>query len=287
MEKQNKEIKNISILGIIFNFTLLCLKLIMGFIANSQAMIADGLNSAGDIFAGLMSYIGNKISSKPNDEDHPYGHGKAEYIFSQLISVSMIAAAVIMIKNSILSIIKSETLNFSILLLLVCFITIFVKFVLYIYSKRIYEKNKSILIKSTMEDHRNDIFLTIGTVMGIVASYLGLNFIDGVVGILISAWILNSGIKIFKFSYDVLMDTDITKEQKEKIENIINEFPEIMHIDTIITKPVGIKYIVIMKVSMDGNRTLFASHDIAGKYKRRILNEFENVMDVIIHINPH
>ncbi len=287
MEKQNIEIKRISVLGIIFNLVLLCLKLVAGLMSKSQAMIADGLNSAGDIFASLMSYIGNKISSKPNDEDHPYGHGKAEYIFSQLIGVSMIVAAVVMIKNSFMSIVQKQKIEFSILLVVVCIITIFVKFMLYIYTKKINKVNKSILIQSSMEDHRNDVFVTIGTLIGIFTSYLGLYFIDGIVGIIISAWILNTGIKIFKFSYNVLMDTDITKFQKVEIEKLVEQFPEIMHVDTIITKPVGIKYIVIMKISMDGNWTLFASHDIAGKFKAKILDEFENVMDVIIHINPH
>ena len=84
--KKAKKIKMASIMGIVGNLLLLIIKGIIGFITNSQAMIADAFNSAGDIFTSLMTFIGNKIASVPNDEDHNYGHGKAEYIFSMLIN---------------------------------------------------------------------------------------------------------------------------------------------------------------------------------------------------------
>ena len=82
--------KRVGILGIVGNMFLFVIKIVIGFIGHSQAMIADAINSAGDIFASLMTWIGNKISSVPNDEDHNYGHGKAEYIFSMFISLSII-----------------------------------------------------------------------------------------------------------------------------------------------------------------------------------------------------
>ena len=84
---KNKAIKKVGIYGIIGNIFLLIIKAIVGFTSKSQAMIADSINSAGDIFASLMTFIGNKIASEPNDEDHNFGHGKAEYIFSLIISI--------------------------------------------------------------------------------------------------------------------------------------------------------------------------------------------------------
>ena len=86
--------KKVGVLGIIGNVFLFFIKIIIGFIGRSQAMIADAINSAGDIFASLMTFIGNKISSVPNDDDHNYGHGNAEYIFSMFISLSMIIVAI-------------------------------------------------------------------------------------------------------------------------------------------------------------------------------------------------
>ena len=84
-----KAINYASIVGIIGNMFLLIIKAIVGFMTNSQSMIADAFNSAGDIFSSMMTFIGNKISSKPSDDDHNLGHGKAEYIYSMLISIAM------------------------------------------------------------------------------------------------------------------------------------------------------------------------------------------------------
>ena len=101
MEEANNQVRKVSTIGIIFNIMLLVIKLIVGIMSSSQAMIADGINSAGDIFASFMAFVGSKISSKPSDEDHPYGHGKAEYIFSEVIGISMLLAGYSMIVSSI------------------------------------------------------------------------------------------------------------------------------------------------------------------------------------------
>lgn len=287
MNEKNKSIKKVSIAGIIFNIFLLIIKIIMGIISKSQGLIADGINSAGDIFASLMSYIGNKISSIPNDDNHPYGHGKAEYIFSFVISTTMIAVSLVMIKNSIFSIINQNKLEFSYALIAVCIITILVKLFLYIYANSMYKKNKSILIKASMEDHRNDMLITLGTMLGIYCSSIGYYFVDGIVGTLISIWIATVGIKLSKSSYEILMDTDMSDEFKNEIIKITEEFTDIIHVDSLRAKPTGDRYIVILKISMDGNLTLNESHKIAGKVKEKILNELEYVCDVVIHTNPH
>ena len=146
---RDKNIKKVSIIGICANVFLLVIKGIIGFISNSQAMIADSLNSAGDIFASIMSFIGAKLSSKPKDDDHPYGHGKAEYIFSFLISISMIIASIIMVKTSIESIVNKNRVNVSIFLVLVCIVTILIKLFLFLYAYRKNKETESILIKAS------------------------------------------------------------------------------------------------------------------------------------------
>lgn len=287
LDERSSTIKKVSIIGIGANLLLLIIKVIVGFMARSQAMIADALNSAGDIFASLMSYIGAKISSKPNDDDHPHGHGKAEYVFTQLISISMIVASVMMINSSIESIINKAHIEFSIWLIVVCIITILVKVLLYFYTKFKSRKYNSLLIQASMEDHRNDVFVTLGTIIGIISSYFGFYFIDGIVGILISCWIAYAGFNLFKSAYKVLMDTNIDEEKQQEIIKKVLEFKDILHVDSIISKPIGNKNIIILKVSMDGNMTINLSHDIAGKIKDDLINQFDYIYDVIIHINPH
>ena len=127
-----KSTKIASVLGIIGNLFLLIIKGIVAFLSGSQAMIADAFNSAGDIFSSLMTYIGNKISSKKADDDHNLGHGKAEYIYSMLISISMILMAVLVLKDSLKSIFYGSEYTFSIWLIVVCIVTIIVKFSLFL-----------------------------------------------------------------------------------------------------------------------------------------------------------
>lgn len=286
MQEKGMIVKKVSILGLLANIVLLFSKIFIGVAAKSQAMIADGINSAGDIFASFMSFWGAKVSSKPKDKDHPYGHGKAEYIFSLFISIVMIIVSAMMMKSSIVSIINKSQIIFSKALLLVCFLVITVKILLYIYTKSKYKLTSSILIKASMEDHRNDVFVTCGTLIGVISGYFGLHFVDGIIGVGISFWILLVGFKLFLEAYRILMDTNITSEMEEEILQLVNSNKEIKHVDSIKGKPVGQNYVIILKISMDSSTSLKDSHNFSGKLKSDILNKFNYVDDVVIHINP-
>ena len=119
-----KQTKIASLLGITGNLFLFLIKIFAGLIFKSQSMIADAVNSASDIFASFMTFIGNKIASEPEDASHNFGHGKAEYIFSLLISISMIVISFKLLYDALYSIIYGSSLTFSWLLVAVCIITI-------------------------------------------------------------------------------------------------------------------------------------------------------------------
>lgn len=155
-----KAIKKASILGMIGNIFLLVIKGSIGIITNSQGMIADAFNSAGDIVSSIMTFIGNKIASKPSDEDHNLGHGKAEYIYSMLISIAMMMMAFEVAKGSVLSLINQSKFTFSIWLVVVCITTIVVKFLLFIYTHSLSKKYHNLLLQANSKDHRNDCVIT-------------------------------------------------------------------------------------------------------------------------------
>ncbi len=185
MNNRNSNIHYVAISGMIGNIFLLIIKLIVGLMSHSQAMIADGLNSAGDVFASLMTYIGNKISSQPYDEEHPYGHGKAEYIFSMLISISLFIVAFNIVKSSIDSLTNHTAFLFTPWLIVVAFLTIIIKLSLYFYSNYVGHKYNSLLAFANAEDHRNDVFITSFTLLSIITAYFELYFIDSIVGVAI------------------------------------------------------------------------------------------------------
>jgi len=285
MESRYKETENLGVFGIIGNIFLLILKGFIGFFTNSQAMIADAINSFGDIFSSLMTYIGNKISSKPNDKDHNFGHGKAEYIFSLIISLSMILAAMTLFINAIKTLIYGNDVTFSWGLIIICLITIVTKLILYIYSRAIYKNHNNILVLANMNDHRNDCIVTTFTLISSILILFDITWFDAVTGMGISIWILYTGCKIFLESYNVLMDKSIDIESENKIRELIKNYPEIKNIENLSSSPLGYKYLIVITISIDGNISTFDSHKIADNLEQDIL-KLENIHTVHIHINP-
>lgn len=281
-----KSAKKASILGIIGNIFLLIIKAIVGIITNSQAMIADSVNSAGDIFSSLMTFIGNKIASKPKDESHNLGHGKAEYIFSMIISLSMILIGIKLFGSSIESLIYKDNYKFSWFLIVVCIVTIVVKISLYLYTYSLSKKYNNLLIEANAKDHRNDCIVTIFTLIASVLSIKNILWFDGVVGIGISIWICITGVKIFIESYNVLMDKAISDEDKQKVLDIINAHPEIKKIQHFNSTPVGYKYQISFTIYVDGNLSTFESHEIANNLEKEIDEKIEEVYLTVIHVNP-
>ena len=281
-----KATKISSILGIIGNVFLLIIKAIIGYITNSQSMIADAFNSAGDIFSSCMTFIGNKISSKEADEDHHLGHGKAEYIYSLLISITMILLSIAVIKNAIFTLINKEYLDFSIWLVIICITTIITKFSLFIYTNILYKKHNNILIKANSIDHRNDCFITLTTLISVILSSMGFYFVDAIVGILISLWIFYTAIKLFMESYDVLMDKAMSEETKEKVLKIIDKHEEVIKIQHFNATPVGYRYQISFTIYVDGNMKTFDSHAIANSLEREIEKEIPEIYLTVIHVNP-
>lgn len=281
-----KSAKRASIWGIIGNIFLLIIKGSIGFITNSQAMIADSVNSAGDIFSSFMTFIGNKIASKPSDDSHNLGHGKAEYIFSMLISLSMILVSIKLLFGSIDSLVNPNNYNFSWILIVVCLVTIITKLLLYIYTHALSKKFNNLLIEANAKDHRNDCFVTTFNLIAALLSLKNILWFDGVVGIGISIWICYTGIKIFIESYNVLMDKAISEEDKKKVLAIIDKHPEVKKIQHFNSTPVGYKYQISFTIYVDGNLSTYESHEIANNLEKEIAKEIEEVYLTVIHVNP-
>ena len=281
-----KRIKIASVLGIVANIFLLIIKGLIGFITKSNAMIADTVNSAGDILSSFVTFIGNQIASKPKDDDHNLGHGKAEYIYSMIISIIMIFMALSVLKDSILSLFIKEKFLFSKWLIIVCIITIVVKFVLFIYTNKLSLKYNNLLIKANSKDHRNDCFITLSNLVACILSLYNIFWFDSVVGIGISIWMVITAINIFIESYDVLMDKSISDETKDKVFEIINAHKEIKKVIHFNSTPVGYKYQISFTIYVDGDLKTFESHKIADDLEKEINREIEEIYLTVIHVNP-
>lgn len=289
MNKENERFQSTkiaSVLGIFGNLFLLIIKGTIGFITNSQAMIADSFNSFLDIFSSIMTYIGNKIASKPCDDCHNLGHGKAEYIFSMLISIAMIYLSIKVLINSCSSLFMKDTYQFSIWLVVVCIITIGVKFCLYLYTRKLSKKYHNLLIEANSKDHRNDCVITLFTLISALLSMKQIYFVDGIVGMMISIWIFITAIKIFIESYDVLMDKSIDSETKKKVYDLIEKHKEIKKVIHFNSTPVGYRYQISFTIYVDGNLSTFKSHDIADSLEDEIEEKIPEIYLTVIHVNP-
>lgn len=279
-------IKKVSIWGMIGNLFLLIIKAIIGFVTGSQAMLADAFNSASDIFSSIMTFIGNKIASKPRDDDHNLGHGKAEYIYSLFISIAMGLMSIKVIISAIKTIILGAKFSFSIWLVVVCVISIMVKFVLYIYANGVYKKHRSLLLEANAKDHRNDCIITSLNLVGCLLSLKGIYFVDSVVGIGISVWIFIVALKIFLDSYDVLMDKAMDTITRDKVYDIISKHKEIRGVNHFNATPVGYKYQISFTIFVDGDLSTFDSHSIANELEKEIDKNIPEVYLTVIHVNP-
>ena len=285
MEK-SRSIQRASIIGMIGNIFLLGIKAVVGFLTNSQSMIADAFNSAGDIFSSVMTYIGNRIASRKADSDHNLGHGKAEYIYSLFISLVMIFLVIQVLKSSFLSFFHPEGYHYSNWLIVVCLITIATKFGLYLYTNALYKKFDNILIKSNSLDHRNDCLLTTLTLISNILSKFSVPYVDGIIGIVISLWILRAAFEIFRESYDVLMDKAIDEEGKEKVLKIVSRYPEIKKVNHFNSTPIGYRYQISFTIFVDGKMSTYDSHFIANSLEKDIDREIDEVYLTVIHVNP-
>lgn len=281
-----KSTKIASVLGIIGNLFLLIIKGIVASLSGSQAMVADAFNSAGDIFSSLMTYVGNRISCKKADDDHNLGHGKAEYIYSMLISISMLLMATLVLKDSIKSLFYGSKYTFSIWLIVVCIVTIIVKFSLFLYTNTLYKKHNNLLILANSKDHLNDTIITSLNLISCVLSSYNIFFLDGIVGSIISIWIMYTAIKLFIESYNVLMDKSISIETKNKVLDIIKEEKQVKKVIHFNSTPVGYKYQISFTIYVDGNMSTFDSHEIANNLEEKIVDKVEEIYLVVIHVNP-
>ncbi len=281
-----KKIKIASLLGIIGNLFLFVIKVVVGTTANSKAMISDAFNSLSDVIASAMTFIGNRIASRPKDEDHHLGHGKAEYIYSMIISLIMFALAAKLIRDSVHSLISPTIYNYSPMLIAVCLTTILIKLGLYFYTIKIAREYDNLLIKANAIDHRNDCGLTFMSMVSIVISSYGYTFVDGLTGLAIALWIFTSAIQIFKSSYDVLMDKAISEETKNEVLKIVSAHEEVLKIDHFNSTPIGYLYQISFTIFVDGSLSTFDSHAIADALEDEIDEKIPEIYLTVIHVNP-
>jgi cation diffusion facilitator family transporter len=280
-------------LGIILNLGLTILKAIAGIFSNSKAMLADAFHSASDIIASTVVLFSLKISRKPADKCHPYGHGKAEAIAAKTVGIILIFAGINIINGSFSAIIKGSITPPGSFALWAAIISIIVKEGLFQYKYRVGNAIRSKALIANAWEHRSDAYSSIAALIGIAGAKLGYEFgysklilADSIAGIVVSIFVIKMGWNIIKEATDELMDKAIDREILDKIATVVREVNGVDELHEVRARFTGPKLLIDLKIGVDSEKTVKQGHDIATDVKRLIFEKIPNVEDVLVHVNP-
>lgn len=273
-------------LGFWVNAVLMIMKLLAGYFGNSEAVFADGMESACDFVAILATLVALKMGRKTVDDDHPYGHGKAECIAAIFVSLIIFAAGGGILYKAVMTFIEGNYPEPQLIAVGAAFVTIIIKESLFRYTSRVARQIESPAVDAIARDHRKDALTSVATLIGVTGAYFGAVFLDPVAAGLTAFFIFYIGWETFKKAGHDLMDGQPPKNVLMQITATAKEVPGVEHIHEIRGRRSGQYLIIDLKLEMDPDMTVRQSHKIATDVKRLIFNRFTNVGDVMIHINP-
>lgn len=273
-------------IGFWINALLMVLKLAAGHFGNSEAVFADGVESACDFVGIALTLIALKVGRKPFDEEHPYGHGKVESLSAVFISMIICATGVWILYGAVTTVIEGSYQSPKLIAVLAAAATIFIKETLYRYSMRVGGSLGSPALLAIAKDHRKDAITSVATLVGVGCAFFGLKAMDPIAAGLTSFFIFHIGYQTFKMSAHELMDGQPETEEVASIAKLAAEVEGVDGVHEIRARRSGQFLIVDLKLDMDPAMTVKRSHDIATEVKRRIFEHFLHVGDVMIHINP-
>jgi len=263
------------------------MKLLAGYFGRSEAVFADGMESAADFIAILSSMIALYVGRKPFDESHPYGHGRAESIAAIVVSLVIFSTGGWILVRSIHSIIDATYETPGVIAVAAAFLTIISKEALYRYTKEAGSRLGSPAILASAKDHRKDAITSISTLVGVTGAYFGVAVMDPIAAGLTSFFIFYIGYETFMGAAHDLMDGAPADECIGDIATIAGGVEGVEHVHELRCRRSGQYLIVDLKLDMDPEMTVRKSHAIATEVKARIFAKIPQVGDVMIHINPH
>ncbi|WP_270568046.1 cation diffusion facilitator family transporter [Clostridium beijerinckii] len=270
--------------SIIAYITLSLLKLGVGFFAQSKALLADGINNTTDIIASVAVLIGLKISRKPADDDHPYGHLRAETIASLIASLIMIAVGLDVLYNAIKSVIFFNPKAPDLVSAVVAIFCAAAIYMVYRYNMRIAVKIKSSGLMAAAKDNLSDAWVSIGTTIGIVASQFGFPWIDPLAAVVVSALILKTGWDIFREATHNLSD-GFSREKLDGITKSISQVPGVKQIKNIRARVHGNNILLDLVVSVSSELSLVEGHSITEKIEDKLKADLD-ITQVMVHVEP-
>lgn len=274
-----------SVTGIICNFLLCVIKMIIGILFNSVAIIADSVNNLTDAANSAITLIGFVFSGKPADKDHPYGHARYEYIACLLVSFIILILGLSLLKTSFVKIFKPESVTANYITLAVLLIAILFKFWMSIFYRKIGKKiNSNVLIANSVDSLNDVVSTSVVLITTIIAMFTDFN-LDGIAGCLVSLLIIWSGIGILKDTFDDLIGTTPEPELINNIISKLKSYEDVMGIHDLVVHSYGPgNYFATVHVEIPSYADILVSHDMIDNIERDFLNELG--INLVIHLDP-
>ena len=275
--------------GMAANMVLAIIKIVTGVAGHSQALIADGIESTTDIVSSLVVWTGLKISSLPPDEDHPYGHGKAESIAGILVAGALLVAAVFISVQSVQEIIAPhQAPEWYTLLVLV--LVIGTKEALYRYVFEVGAELTSTAVQSDAWHHRSDALTSLAAFIGISIALFGgpgYESADDWAALLACAVIAWNGVRILRPAVNEIMDASVSPGTVDEVRRIAHQVQGVQEVEKCRVRKSGLYLVLDIHVVVDGNLPVRQGHEIAHQVKDLLVQSSLRINDVTVHIEPH
>ena len=274
-----------SVAGIVTNILLAILKYVAGMLSGSISVTADAINNLSDAGASIISLVGVKLSAKPADKGHPYGHGRVEYISALAVAFLVLLMGIELFKSSVDKIINPVPVKFSIVSLCILIFSIFAKLWLGFFNKKLGKKINSAPMMAVMKDCFSDCLATsVAAIAIIVSAFSDIN-IDGYLGIIVACFIFIAGFNILKETMADLLGKPAEKEFVDEITNKILSYDKIVGVHDMIIHDYGPgRKFASAHAEVPSNENIMEIHDVIDLIERDILNEFG--MIISIHMDP-
>ena len=293
--KNNKDYKNQTVrekygilcggFGIFLNVILFALKFIFGTIAASVAMVADAFNNLSDAASSIVQILGFKLASKKPDSQHPFGHGRLEYVSGLAISFFILLMGFELIKSSITKLINPEPQNYNLFSILVMGFAILIKFYMYLYNHQIAKKIDSVTMEATAKDSFSDMISTSVVIVSIIISRFTSFPVDGIAGIIVGAFILKTGYEAAKDTIGPLLGNPPSKELVDEIEKELLKHEPIIGMHDLIVHDYGPgRMMISLHAEVPGDMNIFDLHDVIDVAEVMISRKFN--CSVVIHMDP-
>ncbi len=283
-----KEARRVTLIGAGLNILLATLKATGGILFNSTALIADAVDSTGDLLSDAITYITVKVARKPADQSHPYGHGRVETVAALIIAMLLFGAAIGIATNAVKSISGGDHTPVAFPALIVALISIIVKEFLYRWTRKVALKMRSKALEANAHNHRSDAFSSIAVFIGLLTNYFipGAWFMDAVASIFVTIFISRTAVIVLRDSAMELVDSAQDHELCTAIIETANMVHKVKNPHRCRSRRYGHVVVIDLDIEVHPETTVQEGHQLAHKVKDLVLEKFKEVADLQIHIEP-